>query len=39
MNQHVSTHQTTVPFSADALRLDAARETERIAAAIREQVL
>jgi NAD+ synthase len=38
MNRHVSIAKN-VPFSAEALRLDAARETERIAAAIREQVL
>lgn len=38
MNRHVST-TGVAPFSAEALRIDVTREADRIAAAIREQVL
>jgi NAD+ synthase len=39
MNRHVSTDGAMAPFSADALRLDAAAEADRTAAGIRDQVL
>lgn len=39
MNRHVSTSEAKTPFSASALRLDAAAEADRIAAHIRDQVL
>jgi NAD+ synthase len=39
MNRHVSTYDATTPFSANSLRLDAAAETDRVAAQIRDQVL
>ena len=39
MNEHVRTVEAATPFSGEALKLDAARETERIGVGIREQVL
>lgn len=39
MNEHVATVDTSTPFSAEALTLDAAREIERIGSRLREQVL
>jgi NAD+ synthase len=39
MNRHVSTDGATTPFSASALLLDAAAETDRVATQIRDQVL
>jgi NAD+ synthase len=39
MNQHVRTAEVGTSFSREALKLDAAREIERIGVGIREQVL
>ena len=39
MNEHVPALAATTTFSADALKLDAAHEIERIGVALREQVL
>src|SRR5437667_9578115 len=38
MNEHVATLEANITFSTDALKLDAAREIERIGLSLREQV-